>query len=130
MIQIVDNSVRLNRNVVFTHSGDLVHIENMDVSFRGCLRDTMVKLLDFEIFDAGTTLRHDLVLHLAGASIDSLAGVLPRLKVCDPDDPQGYRGIVEASPVDARLNCTRLCYCTTGVTPTTWAVVKSLYQER
>jgi hypothetical protein len=51
----------------------------------------------------------------------------PQFKICDPDDPNGNLGLVDAVAHDAYLNCTTTCICTTAIEPKSWSSIKHLY---
>ena len=94
--------------------------------------NTTVALFEFDIFDRSFGGRRpDLQLHLVGAAPDSSANnAYPQFLICDPDDPNGHLGLVDAVAHDAWLNCTTTCNCTTPIESRTWSAIKKLFMER
>ena len=91
-----------------------------------------IPIVEFDLAYLCTTCgpRSDLQLHLTSAAGDTIAGASPLFRVCDPDDPTHHPGNVYATPLDAYLNCTANCGCTTALEPATWGHVKTLYRDR
>ena len=90
-------------------------------------------ILEFDLEDLCTTCggpRPDILLHLEGAAADSIAGLKPQFIACDPHDPNNHPGSILAATLDAHLNCTAACGCTTALEPATWSRLKILYQDR
>ena len=113
-----------------TWSGDLTAESGLDVQFFPCLpAGESTVIMSFDVW--ANSRGDDLVLHLAGTPQDSTADHLrPRLKKCNPDDPEGNLGLVDATASDAFLNCTRNCVCTSAIETRTWGAVKTLFQGR
>jgi hypothetical protein len=74
--------------------------------------------------------RPNLLVDVRGAALDSLSAALePQLRLCDPMMPDGEgRGFLVAPSVDATLNCTAACGCTTALAAATWGIVKALFR--
>lgn len=135
-IQVCDGSLLLPHGLVFDATGDLP--TGMDLRFQHCISGpASLVVAEFEVFDrsyGGT--RRDLLLHLTGASRDSLVTMIhPQLELCDPatydpNDPHQNLGVLAAPSVDATFNCTARCGCTTPVAPSTWTAMKRLYEGR
>lgn len=103
----------------------------LDLQYFPCVPQGRVILAKFRIFDAGFVRRQDLRLNLAGAPQDTISMYLkPLLKLCDPEDPEGNLGLLEATPLGAIMNCVEPCTCTTAVVQRTWAHVKTLFRGR
>ncbi len=104
-----------------------------DARFAECTNTTdPILVAQFSISDVSLVPppHNNMVLHLAGSVLDSLqAADKPRLIICDPTDPDRNLGYVTAPSVDAYLNCTQSCGCTTAIVPRTWSALKSLYRE-
>lgn len=127
----IGDPIRLDRHSIFESHGTL--LDGIELRFSDCMTETSpVLLAEFGVddrFRQGT--RQDLVLHLIGATHDSsTATVIPQLAICDPLDAQQVLGYVAAPSVDATLNCTGPCGCTTVVQPAVWTAIKRLYQGR
>jgi hypothetical protein len=103
----------------------------LNLQFLTCLPpDTVVTLFEFELFDRSEVMRSNLKLHLVGGAVDSTTNLLqPRFKICDPKDPTGNLGTLDAVAHDAWLNCTTTCICTTAVHAVPWWAIKSLYRS-
>jgi hypothetical protein len=129
-VPICDHSITFPRLSGFTAAGSLT--AGMDLQFFPCLDPgPAVELVHFDIYDHGSTHRNDLVLHLSGSSPDSLGqSTRPKLKVCDPANPEGNRGLLPAQVLDAHVNCTHDCDCTSALEPRTWGAVKKLFRDR
>jgi hypothetical protein len=93
-----------------------------------------IPIVEFDLVDLCSTCngqpRPDILLHLVGAGADSIAGTTPQFRICDPNDPTNHPGSILATPLDAHLNCTANCSCTTALEPATWSGIKILYQDR
>ena len=110
-----------------TVSGSLAG--GLDLQFYPCFPpDTVVTLFKFDLFDRSDTPRSNLRLHFVGANPDSMSAPLrPQFKLCDPDDPNGNLGFVDAVAHDAYLNCSGTCICTVTIEPASWSSIKHLY---
>jgi hypothetical protein len=131
-VEVCEPGVLFPHNQYFDVRGSLEN--GFDARFATCQSGTdPILVAQFGIADVtltASTPRPDLVLHLSGAVVDSLrASTVPRLLVCDPGNPEGNQGLINAPSVDARLNCTHQCGCTTAIAPRSWSAVKSLYRE-
>ncbi len=105
----------------------------LDLQYFPCFPpNAVVTLFEFDLFDRSDGGRRpNLRLHLVGAAQDSSASNLrPQFKICDPNDPNGNLGLVEAVAHDAWLNCTATCICTTAIESRTWSAIKKLYTGR
>ena len=76
--------------------------------------------------------RPDLEIRVLGGTItapDTLKLTEPNLKVCDPDDPEGYSELIVAPASRATMNCSSGdCPCNeTAVRQHTWTAVRKLY---
>jgi hypothetical protein len=105
-----------------------------DARFSQCVSADGPRLVaQFAIADVrlGPGPRTNLVLHLVGAMLDTATATLtPQALVCDPEHhPDGTLGTTSLRSIDAYLNCTKPCGCTTAVAPCTWAAVKQLFRE-
>lgn len=125
-------AVRLHRDIVFSAMGNVDQVDQVDLRFRDCIQSAgPLVMMEVDLYDGDLSgPRPDLTLHLIGAGADSLAHTVPQWKICDPNDPEGSRGVVPAAAVDAVFNCTSTCACTTPVKMQTWTAVKELYRER
>jgi hypothetical protein len=119
------------RDLVFADRGSLE--TGLVLQFSHCVTGGQPLLVaEFGLVDLNLdpTPRQNLSLHFVGAPLDTLvASDLPRLLVCDPINPDGNLGLIDAAGVDATLNCTQHCGCTTALVLRTWTAVKSLYRE-
>src|SRR5262249_54179870 len=117
------NSIKYQKDVVADVQGDPV-IDGLQVFFRHCSRTPApVKIAQLDLDDRGSVLRDNLVIELQGAKADSLLESKdPQLRICDPGDPlMTDRGRIRAPTINAVLNCTVHCGCTTAVRPRTWS---------
>lgn len=129
LVEIWPGTFRIRRDVVFDIVGDVANLRDLDVRFRGCVdTNEPLPLMEFVIYEGSDTPRSNVRLRLTGAAVDSLSLLYPAWKFCDPADPEHFVGYVHAPSVDAVLNCTVGCYCTTAVRHATWSAIKSLYQ--
>lgn len=121
------------KDLVSSYSGSFDN--GLDLQFnQPCPLGDKILILEFDLQDvsfSGPLQRPDLKLHLEGAAgPDSIAALTPRLKICDPGNPEGNLGMVYATSLDAFLNCTQVCGCEAALVPRAWAGIKTLYRER
>ena len=105
----------------------------LDLQYFPCFPPSaVVTLFEFDLFDRSFgDPRPNMRLHLVGAAPDSSSNTLrPQFKICDPNDPNGNLGRVDAVAHDAWLNCTTTCVCTTAIESKTWSAIKKLYTGR
>jgi hypothetical protein len=124
------DQVTFPHGLVFSETGSLEG--GLILRFYPCITSGQpLRIAEFGMVDLNSpSAGENLVLHFVGTPIDTMvAAKVPRLLVCNPDDPEGQLGVVDAPSVDAILNCTQNCYCTTALVPRTWGAVKSLYRE-
>jgi hypothetical protein len=138
--QALTRTVRPPKAAQFSNlSGDLTGAKGLDMTWQKCVASdglTPIQLFSFrldyfDIFCPSECQVPDVVLQFAGGTgaADSLASIMPRVKLC-PDDPVGGHGeLIESPSLRATLNCTTDCPCTLGVQAKTWAEVKQLYRE-
>ena len=120
------------KDLVSSYSGNLDN--GLDLQFnQPCRPGDKILILEFDLQDVSfcDSIRPDLKLHLEGAaSSDSIAALTPRIKICDPSNPEGNLGMVFATSLDAFLNCSQVCGCEVALEPRSWAGIKTLYRER
>ena len=129
-IQVCDMSLGFPRLAGVNLIGGLT--TGLDVQFLPCLPSgPAVMLMHFAIWDNSAGHRDDLALHMVGASPDSLGqATQPKLKICDPNNPEGNLGLVLLTAQDAHINCTHDCDCVVAVEDRTWGDVKMLFRDR
>jgi len=117
--------------------GSLITGEGLDLSFQVCPTSTgePITLVTFVLEDVNFVgVRPDLEVKILGGTItapDTLTLKEPNLKVCDPNDPEGYTELVVAPSTVATLNCSAGdCPCNeTAVSSITWTAVRRLYAD-
>jgi hypothetical protein len=134
-ITIVPNSEEWPKNS--NPVGSMTSVNGMDLQFQLCTiaGSEPVRLVSFVLNDISLGgVRPDLEIRVLGGTIaaaDTLVLKEPNLKVCDPNEPEGYLDLIVAPSTLTTLNCSSGdCPCeTTAVRPTTWTAVRKLYAD-
>jgi hypothetical protein len=134
-IQIVNGTVEWPKNSTVT--GSMTSTTGTDLQLQICPTSdgTPVRLVSFVLNDIrpGMDPRPDLEIKVAGGTIaaDTLTLKEPNLKLCDPDQPDGYADLIVAPTTLATLNCSSgNCPCeVTAVQRRTWTAVRKLYAD-
>lgn len=118
--------------------GSMTTSEGMDLRFQICPESTgaPIILVSFVLTDVsfGGEVRPDMEIKVLGGTItapDTLTFQEPNLKICDPNDPEGYTELLVAPSTLATLNCSAGdCPCNeTAVSSMTWTAVRKLYAD-
>jgi hypothetical protein len=124
-------SLQFPRNRTFEAQGELA--SGLALRFAACESTPgPLQLAEFDLDDliSGETPRPNLRLRCEGFGVDSTATMNPQFRVCNPHDATGsdLRRFA-ARGVDAVLNCSSSCGCTTAVVSQAWSQIKALYRE-
>lgn len=118
-------------------SGTLTSSIGVNLTFQICATTTTepVTLVSFELTDVSFGgIRPDLYIEVMGGTItapDTLVLLEANLKVCDPENPEGYADLIVAPSTRATMNCSAgSCPCNeTSVISRTWTAVRKLYAD-